>query len=74
MQRMDALPSQLFVEAAASAAQPVRVFALGEWPPSGVPSPDIDVLILFAGPLWPIRALLHTLEPAGGHRLTVGIT
>ena len=53
-QRMDAIIQQLFVEAAAGAVQPVGVFALGGYGRRQLClHSDIDVLILFAGPLWP---------------------
>ena len=53
-QRMDAIIQQLFAEAAAGAVQPVGVFALGGYGRRQLClHSDIDVLILFAGPLWP---------------------
>ena len=74
-QRMDAIIQQLFVEAAAGAVQPVGVFALGGYGRRQLClHSDIDVLILFAGPLWPederfLHAFLNPLWDVG---LTIG--
>jgi [protein-PII] uridylyltransferase len=74
-QRMDAILQQLFVEAAAGAAQPVGVFALGGYGRRQLClHSDIDVLILFAGPLWPEdERFLHAfLNPLWDIGLTIG--
>jgi [protein-PII] uridylyltransferase len=74
-QRMDALLQQLFVEAAAGAAQPVGVFALGGFGRRQLClHSDIDLFILFAGPLWPEdERFLHAfLNPLWDIGLTIG--
>ena len=71
---MDALVQQLFVEAA-GAAQPVGVFALGGYGRRQLClHSDIDLLILFAGPLWPEdERFLHAfLNPLWDLGLTIG--
>jgi [protein-PII] uridylyltransferase len=73
-QRMDALIQQLFALAAA-AAQPVGVFALGGYGRRQLClHSDIDLLILFAGPLWPEdERFLHAfLNPLWDLGLTIG--
>jgi [protein-PII] uridylyltransferase len=73
-QRMDALLQQLFVEAS-GAAQPVGVFALGGFGRRQLClHSDIDLLILFAGPLWPEdERFLHAfLNPLWDIGLTIG--
>jgi [protein-PII] uridylyltransferase len=73
-QRMDALIQQLFVEAAAG-TQPVGVFALGGYGRRQLSlHSDLDLLILFAGPLWPEdeRFLNAFLNPLWDLGLTVG--
>ncbi len=71
---MDALIQQLFAEAS-TAAQPVGVFALGGYGRRQLClHSDIDLLILFAGPLWPEdERFLHAfLNPLWDLGLTIG--
>ena len=73
-QRMDALIQQLFAEAP-DAAQPVGVFALGGYGRRQLClHSDIDLLILFAGPVWPEdeRFLNGFLNPLWDIGLTIG--
>jgi [protein-PII] uridylyltransferase len=73
-QRMDALVQQQFAEASAT-AQPVAVFALGGYGRRQLClHSDIDLLLLFTGPLWPEdERFLHAfLNPLWDLGLTIG--